>query len=359
MPRESFSVRICKALYIICRVKALVFEQIGVVSLQDKPEARIQASTDAIVKVTTAGICGSDLHVLYGRDPVPAGTILGHEFIGVIQDTGSDLVTLRPGDRVLSPFTTNCGSCFYCIRDLPARCLQSEGFGFSLPGVQTEFVRVPHASSTLMKIPVHLSDEELIFLGDIFSTAYSCAEAAAIQKRDTVAIIGLGPVGLLCVLAAKLFDPAMIIAVDQVEYRKEKARSFGAISASPEGVTKLVMDYTEGRGVDAVLEAVGNPAALDLAIQLARPGSVVSIAGFHTERTYLFPILEAYSKNLTIKIGRCNARKYMRQLLPLAEQRRVPMSEIITHVIPLNEGVKGYDLFANKRDNCIKVLLKP
>ncbi|PWT93208.1 MAG: hypothetical protein C5B54_02255, partial [Acidobacteria bacterium] len=128
-------------------MKALVFEQIGAVSLQDKPEPRIQASTDAIVKVTTAGICGSDLHVLHGRDPVPADTILGHEFIGVVQDTGSDLVTLRPGDRVLSPFTTNCGSCFYCIRDLPARCIQSEGFGFSLPGVQTEFVRVPHASS--------------------------------------------------------------------------------------------------------------------------------------------------------------------------------------------------------------------
>lgn len=349
-------------------MKALVLRQLGSVQLEDAPEPRIVDSGDAIVRVTTAGVCGSDLHIVQGRDAgIRMGTIMGHEFVGVVEEAGPEVTGFRPGDRVVAPFTANCGSCFYCIRNMPARCVQTIGFGFineagfGLHGAQTEFVRVPMARATLMKLPESLRDEEALFLGDIFSTAYSCAENASLQRGDVAVVIGCGPVGLLCVQAAQLFSPSAVIAVDSVDYRLEKAREFGAIAAKPDAaeLAKLVRDHTEGRGADAVLEAVGNPSALDLALQVIRPGAVVSIAGYHTEASYSFPIQYAYTKNLTLKIGRCHARKYMTQLLPLVEQKQVRLTDIITHTLPLNEGVRGYEIFSNRLDNAIKVLLKP
>lgn len=349
-------------------MKAIVLKQIGSVHLEEVPEPRIEEPGDAIVRITTAAICGSDLHIVHGRDPgIRMGTIMGHEFIGVIESTGSGVTGLHAGDRVVAPFTANCGTCFYCIRSMPARCVRSAGFGFiteagsGLHGAQTEFVRVPMASSTLMKVPGTLSDEEALFLGDIFSTAYSCAENAALQKGDVAVVIGCGPVGLLCVMAAGLFEPSAVIAVDTVDYRLKKAREFGAIPAKPDAdeISRIVARFTDGRGADAVLEAVGNPSALDLALKLIRPGAVVSIAGYHTETSYTLPIQYAYTRNLTLKIGRCHARKYMTQLLPLVEQKRVPITSIITHTLPLEDGVHGYDLFSRRLDNAIKILLKP
>ena len=355
-------------------MKAVVLKEIGKILLEDIPEPVIQDSGDALVRVTLAGICGSDLHIVQGRDPgIRMDTIMGHEFIGIVEETGSDVEGLKPGDRVLSPFTVNCGKCFFCKRNIPARCVHSFCFGFvseegnGLEGSQAELVRVPLASSTLLALPAQrndgaeLADEEALFLGDIFSTAYSTAEGGSIQKDDTVVVVGCGPVGLLCILAAKLFEPANIVAVDSIEYRLAKAREFGAITVDPkpENVLKLVEELTEGRGADAVLEAVGHPSALDLAIHVVRPGGVVSIAGYHTQSTYSFPIQKAYTKNLTLKIGRCNARKYMQKLLPLILDNRVPLTSIITHTLPLSDAVQGYDLFAKRQDNAIKVLLKP
>jgi 2-desacetyl-2-hydroxyethyl bacteriochlorophyllide A dehydrogenase len=349
-------------------MKAIVLREIGSVQLEEVSEPRIEDSDDAIVRVTTAGICGSDLHIVQGRDPgVRMGTIMGHEFTGVVEATGANVTGFRAGDRVVAPFTANCGNCFYCIRHMPARCVRSVGFGFiteaghGLHGAQAEFVRAPMASSTLMKVPETLRDEEALFLGDIFSTAYSCAENAALQKGDVAVVIGCGPVGLLCVMAAGLFAPSAVVAVDTVDYRLEKARELGAIPAKPdaEEISRVVAELTDGRGADAVLEAVGNPSALDLALQLIRPGAVVSIAGYHTETSYTFPIQYAYTKNLTLKIGRCHARKYMTQLLPLVEQKRLPLTSIITHTLPLKDGVHGYDLFSRRLDNAIKILLKP
>ena len=322
------------------------------------------------MRVATAGICGSDLHIVHGRDPgIRMGTIMGHEFVGTIVDTSSD--KWKTGDRVLSPFTINCGKCFYCTRDLPGRCVRSLCFGFvnedgsGLEGSQAEFVRVPLASSTLLRVPdkksdgSSLKDEEVLFLGDIFSTAYSTAEGAQIRKGDTVVVIGCGPVGLLCILAARLFDPANIIAVDSVQYRLDKAREFGAVVATPDAsISSKVLELTDGRGADAVLEAVGHPSALDLAIQLIRPGGIISIAGYHTEASYEFPIQKAYTKNLTVRIGRCHARKYMEKLLPLVLENKIPLTNIITHTLGLNDAAEGYAIFAEKRDNAIKVLLK-
>jgi 2-desacetyl-2-hydroxyethyl bacteriochlorophyllide A dehydrogenase len=355
-------------------MKAVVLKETGKVVLEEVQDPKVQGPDEAIVRVTTAGVCGSDLHIVHGRDPgIRMGTIMGHEFIGVIEETGSSVTAFKRGDRVLAPFTINCGDCFYCARGIPARCVRSFCFGFvsedgsGLEGSQSELVRVPLASATLLAVPEQhmdgavLTDEEVLFLGDIFSTAYSTAEAAAIQKGDTVTVVGCGPVGLLSILAAQLFEPSRIIAVDSIEYRLAKAREFGAITMKPEPeqVLQMVRDYTDGRGADAVLEAVGHPSALDLAIHVIRPGGVVSIAGYHTQSTYSLPIQKAYTKNLTMKIGRCNARKYMEKLLPLVLQHRVPLTSIITHVLPLSDAVNGYEIFSERRDNAIKVLLKP
>jgi threonine dehydrogenase-like Zn-dependent dehydrogenase len=346
----------------------------GNIAMEEMPAPRIQDPGDAIVRVTTAGVCGSDLHIIHGRDKgIRMGTIMGHEFTGIVEEVGNGVSYLRKSDRVVAPFTVNCGSCFYCKRDLPARCIRSEGFGFiteagkGLHGAQAEFVRVPLADSTLVRVPEkkkdgsQIKDEEILFLGDIFSTAYSCAEKAEIRKGDVVTVIGCGPVGLLCILAARLFEPSAIIAVDSVDYRLDKAKSFGAITASPDSETlvSLVKELTEGRGADAALEAVGHSSALDLAIRVVRPGGVVSIAGYHTDEVYPLPIQTAYTKNLTVKIGRCNARKYLGQLLPLVVENRVPMTHIITHTLPLKDALHGYDLFTKKLDSAIKVLLKP
>lgn len=355
-------------------MKAIFLNQIGGVVLQDTDPPKIQDPSDVIVRVTTAGVCGSDLHIVHGRDPgIRLGTIMGHEFVGIIEQCGDAVTEFKTGDRVVSPFTINCGSCFYCKREMPARCVKSLGFGFinedgiGLHGAQAEFARVPLANSTLMKIPDRnlngepLKDEDVLFLGDIFSTAYSTAEGAKIQKGDTVVVLGCGPVGLLCILAAKLFEPANIVAVDSVEYRLKKAEQFGAIvvTPDPEFVWKTIAEMTNGRGADAALEAVGHPSALDLAIHAVRPGAVVSVAGYHTKDSYAFPIQLAYRKNLTLRIGRCNAGKYMRQLLPIILKNEIPLREIITHILPLSDGVTAYDIFANRRDNAIKVLLKP
>jgi threonine dehydrogenase-like Zn-dependent dehydrogenase len=355
-------------------MKAITLQRLGEVAVEQREEPRLIEPGDAIVKVTTAAICGSDLHIVSGRDAgVRLGTIMGHEFVGVIEELGSEVEGLTSGDRVVAPFTVSCGCCFFCRRELPARCLDSQGFGFvtgagrGLQGAQAEWVRVPLAASSLMKIPeahtdgTALLDEQALFLGDIFSTAYSCAEKARIQPGDGVVVIGCGPVGLLCILAARLLGAGTVVALDTVEYRLEKARAFGALTAAPDlaPAAVLLAELTEGRGADAALEAVGAPAALDLALALVRPGAVVSIAGYHTEPSYALPIQGAYGKNLTLTIGRCNARAYMPRLLPLVLEKQVRLTEIISHVLPLSEAAHGYHIFANRLDRAIKVLLKP
>jgi threonine dehydrogenase-like Zn-dependent dehydrogenase len=272
----------------------------------------------------------------------------------------------------VAPFTINCGVCFYCQRGLTGRCVRSRGFGFvteeglGLEGAQAQRVRVPLAETTLVRLPDlradgrPLQDREALFLGDILSTAYGCAEGAGIRAGDVVAVVGCGPVGLLCVQAAQLFAPAAVVAIDTVEYRRARAQELGALPAADAGeAAHLCAELTGGRGADAVLEAVGAAGALDVAIQLARPAATVSIAGYHTADTYPLPIQAAYGKNLTIKIGRCHARHYIDVLLPLVLAGRLRHTEIITHELPLEDGAQAYALFAEHHDRAIKVLLLP
>jgi threonine dehydrogenase-like Zn-dependent dehydrogenase len=204
------------------------------------------------------------------------------------------------------------------------------------------------------------TDREALFLGDILSTAYGCAEGAGIAAGEVVVVIGCGPVGLLCVQAAQLFAPMAVVAVDGVGYRREKAQELGAVPAADgDEAAHLLGELTGGRGADAVLEAVGAEGALDLGIRLARPGATISIAGYHTADSYPLPIQAAYGKNLTFKIGRCHARRYIDVLLPLVLAGRLRHTEIVSHVLPLAEGPRAYDLFGERRDKAIKVLLEP
>jgi threonine dehydrogenase-like Zn-dependent dehydrogenase len=354
-------------------MKAVVLQRPGVVAVEDRPEPRLDGDDEVVVRVTCAGICGSDLHIVSGRDRgCRPGTVMGHEFVGVIEEVGPAVRSLRPGDRVVAPFTVNCGECFYCRRGLTGRCLRSRGFGFvaesgqGLEGAQAERVRVPLADSSLQLLPARredgspLLDHDALFLGDILSTAYGCARGGAIERGAVVAVVGCGPVGLLCVQAARLFEPSAIIAIDSVIHRRERARTFGALAAADgDEAARLVAELSEGRGADAVLEAVGAAPALDLALRLARPGAVVSIAGYHTDEHYPLPIQQAYGKNLTLKIGRCHARALIDELLPLVLAGRLRHTEIITHTLPLGDGARAYDIFAQRRDNAIKVLLVP
>jgi threonine dehydrogenase-like Zn-dependent dehydrogenase len=204
-----------------------------------------------------------------------------------------------------------------------------------------------------------LRDDDALFLGDNLATAWSTARHAGIREGDVVAVIGCGPVGLLAVLSALTLGASAVVAADGVAYRREKAGQLGASQASPEMLRRVVADLTDGRGADAVLEAVGNPQALDLAIQVARPGAVISVAGYHTESTFALSMRETYTKNLTLRFGRASARAEIEGLLPLLIDGRLKPADIVTHRMPLQEGVRGYEMFRRREDGAIKVLLLP
>jgi threonine dehydrogenase-like Zn-dependent dehydrogenase len=359
-------------------MKAITLASIGTVELAERPEPRLERPGDALVRVTTAAICGSDIHVVEGRDRgVRLGTILGHEFVGVVEELSPGVPELAVGDRVLAPFTVSCGACFFCRRGLTARCVRSEGFGFvsdvgqGLEGAQAELVRVPLAGSSLLRVPslapdgAAVADEEVLFLGDVFSTAYSCVESAGVGPGDTMVVVGCGPVGLLCVVAARWLGAGAVVAIDSVDYRLEKAAALGAtaldVGSPPRqaALQQAVAELTGGRGADAAVEAAGSAAALDLAQLLVRPGGVVAIAGYHTDAVYPLPIHAAYHKNLTLRIGRCSAREVMERLLPRVLAERPPLTAIVSHVLPLADGPRGYELFRRRQESAIKVLLKP
>lgn len=357
---------------------ALVFEGERRIALkEDQPVPQLLSDTDCLVRVTLCAICGSDLHPFRGdeRGIVP-GTVVGHEFVGTVHALGRKVTGLQLGDRVMSPFTCSCSSCFYCTKGKTCRCSHPEArlFGWisepaegderteapnGLHGSQAQFVRVPLASSTLVKIPEDVSDEEALLLGDILSTAFFCAEQGGIARGDSVAVLGLGPVGLLAVMAAKHLGAAQVFALDGVEGRRAKAASFGATPLEPgPAAAAAVAAATGGRGADVVLECVGS-GALRHAFDLVRPAGVVSSVGVQTAASFPFTPVDAYDKNATLRFGRCPARAYMERLLPMVRSRAQPFTDIITHRLPLRDGVRAYDMFERREDGCIKVVLDP
>jgi len=330
-------------------------------------EPGLVAPTDALIRVQLAAICGSDLHVWHGREiGLDGGTVMGHEFLGEVLEIGAEVHRIRRGDRVVSPFSTSCGACFYCGRGLPARCTRGQLFGWvergaGLHGGQAELVRVPLADSTLLVLPGDLALEAGLVLGDVLATGYHCATMAGLTAQDVCVVIGCGPVGLMAILAARELGAGRVLALDSVPERLALAARFGAEPVDLRGADPLAMarDATDGRGVDAVLEAVGSAESTRLAFTLVRPGGTISAVGVHHETAFPFSPGEAYDKNLTYRIGRCPARHYMERLLPVARRREADLQALFTHRVSLDQGPEAYRVFDAKRDGCIKVALLP
>jgi threonine dehydrogenase-like Zn-dependent dehydrogenase len=348
-------------------MKALRYAGKERIACEQVPDPKIQDPRDAIMKVHLTAICGSDLHVYHQRERgLDLGTTMGHECIGEIVDTGREVRGLEKGDRVLSPFTTSCGKCFYCRSKLTSRCEEGLLFGWvqkgkGLQGMQSEYVRIPLADSTLLVIAEGVPPEEALLLGDVFSTGFFCAEMAGVGPGTICAVIGCGPVGLMAVAAARYLDAEEVYCVDSIGVRLALGRAFGAIPIdyAREDPLEIARQRTDGRGVDAVLEVVGAPSAMRLAVDLVRPGGVVSSVGVHTDLQFGFSSAEAYDRNLTFRTGRCPARHYMERLVPVVREKRYPLASIISHRLPLSDGVRGYQIFDKKLEDCTKVVLTP
>jgi threonine dehydrogenase-like Zn-dependent dehydrogenase len=348
-------------------MKAITFQAVESLSCDTVPEPEIRAPGDVILRVRLSAICGSDLHVYHGRETgLDAGTVMGHEMLGEVVETGPDVHRFGLGDTVICPFTTSCGDCFYCREGLTARCSKGQLFGWveegeGLHGGQAELVRVPLADSTLVAIPDGAPVEAALLAGDVLSTGFFCADRAAVSPGSMVAVIGCGPVGLMAVVAARELEAERIFAFDSLDDRLTLAERFGAepLDYRQTESLEVVRAATEGRGVDAVLEAVGSPEATRLAIDVVRAGGRISAAGVHTEPQHAFSPIEAYDKNLTYRTGRCPARAYIDRVLPLVRAQTYDLAAIISHRLPLAEGVRGYELFARRLDGCTKVVLEP
>lgn len=348
-------------------MQALTFQGKEIIQWSDVADPVILNSSDAIVKITRSSICGSDLHVYHGRETgLDRGTVMGHEFAGVVVETGSNVKKIHKGSRVLSPFSTSCGACYYCQIGLTCRCVKGNLYGWvqeghGLEGAQASYIRVPMADTTLIPLSNDLDDEKGLLLGDIFSTGYFCAENANVQSKGVYAVLGCGPVGLMAVIAAKHMGAEKIFAIDNVPSRLEKAKRFGAVPLNFSGidVKEYILAATDGRGADAVMEVVGSDPALRLAVDLVRPGGIISSVGVHTQEKFPFSPIEAYNKNLVYKSGRCPAYYYAEKLLKEEVVQQYPIEEIITHRFQLNEGVKAYEIFDKKLDDCIKTVLIP
>jgi threonine dehydrogenase-like Zn-dependent dehydrogenase len=346
-------------------MKALTFHGVGKIKHESIADPALHSFTDAIVKVNLCAICGSDLHVYHGSEKgCEHSTAMGHEFVGEVIEVGREVKSLKPGQTVMSPFSTSCGQCHFCKLGLTSRCVQSQLFGWrqdntGLHGGQAEYIRVPLADNTLLPIPSTLPLEHALLLGDVIPTGYFCAFQAEIKPGGNYVVIGCGAVGMMAILGAIELGATSVFAIDTIPERLALAESFGArpLNAQTLDVVREVRQKTQGHGVDAVLEAVGNNNSLSLAYSLVRPGGIISMVGVNNETTMPFSPSDAYNKNLTFKVGRCPARFLMEKLLPIVLSKKYNYGAIISHRLDLKDGVAAYAMFSKKTDNCIKVVL--
>ena len=346
------------------KLKAVVYEGKGKLALEERPVPKLQEATDAIIRVTLTTICSSDIHIKHGAVPraVP-GTILGHEFVGVVEETGEAVRRFRKGDRVAVNVETFCGECFFCKRGYVNNCTDPHGgwaMGCRIDGGQAEYVRVPFADNGLTAIPDEVSDEAALFTGDLLSTGYWGASLAEIRPGDTAAVIGAGPTGLCCMMCARLYQPSRIIAIDVDDSRLELARkqNLADVTLNPlrDDVEKEVRRLTEGRGADAVLEAAGGRDTFQMAWKIARPGAVAAIIAMYEEPQTL-PLPDMYGKNLIFKTGGVDAADCGR-IMDLIAQGKLDARCLITHRTTLDRIMEAYDVFENRRDHVIKVAVR-
>jgi len=345
-------------------VRAVTFHDVGDFRVEDVPKPSLQAASDVLLKVALGAICGSDLHLYHGHSPINPGAVIGHEFTGVVEEVGPEVRRFQPGDRVVASFFTACGHCYLCRRGWFAQCENKGTFGHgeyfgNLGGGQAEWVVVPLADHTLEPIPEGMSDEQAIFVGDILATAYFGAERAEIKPGDTVAVIGAGPVGLLAVMAAQLFGPSRIYAVDMVDARLEVAQELGAIpvNAGERHPVEHLLKVTQGYGVDRSIECVGQLSAVETAFNCVRGGGTISMVGVPSEVEWPMPIMQAWLKDLTFRAGWCNVQAYMRPLLDLVAAGKLQPDRIISHRMKLDDAAEAYRLFDSRE--ATKIVLTP
>ncbi len=344
-------------------MKALVYRGPEKIGVEDVPMPKIIESDDAIVRVTTSTICGTDIHIWHGGMPeVEAPRIIGHEFCGEVVEVGSAVRDFKAGDKVAVSCVTQCGECFYCVRGIYSHCTTGSWiFGYMIDGCQAEYVRVPHANMGMFKIPEGLTEEDVLFVGDILSTGYFGAEQACIEPGDTVAVMGSGPVGMCAMMTARLWGPSRIIAVDLNQDRLDEAveRGIADLSLNPAKVNvgDAIRDLTDGRGADRTIEAVGAKGTYEMALDAVRPGGNVSIIGVF-EQPQTIPMNTLWIKNIRISMGLVNANR-IPELINLIKAGKIDTNFLITHRAPLNDIIKGYDVFENKKDNCLKWVVTP
>ena len=342
-------------------MKALICHKNGKIELTEKPIPEIKDARDAVVKVTLSTICTSDLHIMHGAVPaaVPE-TILGHEFVGEIVDTGSEIINLKKGDRFAANCITFCGECFFCKRGFINNC-ENGGWeiGCKIDGCQAEYVRIPYADTGLTKIPENVSYENALFTGDILSSGYFGAELCEIRQGDTVAVIGCGPVGLCSMICAKILGAEKIIAVDIDEKRLEFSKNSGfadyTVNPLNSNTETVIKNLTGGHGADGVIEAAGGENTFELAWKIARPNSVVALVAMY-EKSQNLPLPEMYGKKLIFKTGGVDA-VHCEKLLNLIAEGKINTDFLISKKMPLTEILDAYKIFEEKQDNCLKIAI--
>ena len=346
-------------------MKAVTMHGLKDVRVEDVPRPELQEPTDVILRMTTAAICGSDLHLYHDKMPgLLPGSVVGHEFLGVVEEVGAAVRLVEAGQRYVASFYPACGSCAACMRHDWRNCPFFAVFGFgeafgSLDGSQAEYVRVPLADMTLAPVPDSLSDEQALFTGDILSTAFTGVLKSGLQAGQTLAIVGAGPVGLLAVQCAQLVGPSKVFSIDLVPERLKLAESFGAIpiNAADGDPSDAVFEQTGFLGVDVVIEAVGNAKSLEVAWSLARTGATIAIVGVLVDEPWPISCGDNWLRSLTIKpiLGDCLTYRY--DILKLIEAGKLRPEAIISHTMRLDDATEAYEMFDSRQ--ATKILLKP
>lgn len=378
-------------------MKAVTYQGIKNVEVKKVEDPKIKKADDMIIRVTSTAICGSDLHLIHGMIPnLGKDYVIGHEPMGVVEEVGQDVTKVKVGDRVIIPFNIACGTCWYCTHDLESQCDNTNDngemgayFGYSdttggFPGGQAEYLRVPYANFTPFLIPEQseVPDEKLALLADAAPTAYWSVDNAGVKSGDTVIVFGCGPVGLLAQKFAWLKGAKRVIAVDYIDYRLKHANKYNKVEIvnfeAHDNCGEYLKEITQG-GADVVIDCVGMSGkmtpleflasglklqggamgALIMATQAVRKGGTIQVTGVYGARYNAFPLGDIFQRNVTLKTGQAPVIHYMPYLYKMIDEGKVDPGDIITHVIPLEDAKRGYEIFDTKQDGCIKVILKP
>jgi threonine dehydrogenase-like Zn-dependent dehydrogenase len=346
-------------------VKALVYEDVGKLRVDDVPEPAIEEPTDVVVRITTAAICGSDLHFYHGKAPLLEGDRIGHEGVGVVEEVGPEVDRFSTGDRVVVAFNIVCGWCWFCRRGQNSLCEEFRNlgagiFGGDLGGTQAERLRVPYASVNLLRIPEGMEDERALFVGDILTTGYYGAAISGIADGDTVAVIGAGPVGFFAAQAARLQGASQVQVLDLDPQRLELMERMGfvAINVEERNAHAAVCGLTDDRGADVVIEAVGSPKAFETAHDVVRSGGTIAVLGMYVSETAELQLGVSWSRMLRyVFAGIAPVHAWWEEAMRAVADGRLDPLPIISHTLPLEEAPKGYELF--DRREATKVVLKP